>query len=152
MWLLLWCSAAPGYQSRVSHLSSVPVHTLWHHGDLEREKKVGTNVEEKIDRTPKDYCSWVLHTEISLSLSLSLSLLLTLTPTREPHDKLHPSADIDSPESINDKGEREDVGRPTNQYQDQAPYDQTKAEWRWDGEHLHTNVQKHNSLCRGKNT
>ena len=75
-------------------------------------------------------------------------LRIDTPPTWEPHDELHPSADVDCPESIDSKGEREDVGSPTNQNQDQAPYDETEAEWRWDGEHLHTDVQKHNGLCR----
>ena len=108
-----------------------------------------------MDGLPKNYSSWVLHNKensltysLSLSLSLSLSHTHTHTPTREPHDKLHPSTDINRPESINDEGERENVGRPTNQNQDQAPYDETEAERSWDGEYLHTNVQKHNSLYR----
>ena len=131
MWLLLWCLAAPGYQSHVSHSSSVPVHTLWLHGDLEREKESWYKCRrKKIGLQKIIVAEYYIQKSLSLPLSLSLSLFLTLTPTREPHDKLHPSADIDSPESIDDKGEREDVGRPTNQNQDQTPYDQTEAERR----------------------
>ena len=72
---------------------------------------------------------------------------LQYTLTREPHDELHPGADVDRPESVDKEGEGEDVGRPTNKNQDQTPDDQTEAERGCDGEHLHTNVQEHHRLC-----
>ena len=85
--------------------------------------------------------------EKCLALSLSPSLLPPSFLTTEPHDELHPVADLDGPESVHQEGQGENVGSATQQDEDQAPDDQVHSEGRADGEHLHANVQEHHRLC-----
>ncbi len=47
------------------------------------------------------------------------------TRTTEPHDELHASTDLDSPEPVDQEGERVYIECPTQEDQNKTPHNQT---------------------------
>lgn len=73
-------------------------------------------------------------------------MTVTWSLTTEPHNELHSAADLDRAESVDEEGEREDVGSPAHQDENETPDDQLHFEGGANGKDLHANVQEDHRL------